>query len=85
MQDRSPLPGAPAVAPVPSSAETTLVEELSEEDNDDFVYDVYYRDATAVIPGLAVDGNDVSSALGLQRIGELYIHSRLPLFRVVVD
>ena len=59
------------MASVPHSAETISAAEIPEEDNDDFVYDVYYRDATAVIPGLAADGNDVSSALGLQRIGEL--------------
>ncbi|GAA5917562.1 hypothetical protein JCM5296_004357 [Sporobolomyces johnsonii] len=72
-------PPAPIADPSPSSA----LDQDSSEDEDDFVYDVYYRDLREPSGGGSSkpdgapggSGFDVSSLEGLKRIGELSVPS----------
>lgn len=68
----------PSTAPETSpsfSASPAVDEPVSvsscDDDDADFVYDLYYRDTREALPGTLAWAEDVGSLAGLQRIGEL--------------
>jgi hypothetical protein len=74
VQDKLTSSITPSVAPTPLSAPISTDRDISpeEEDTDEFVYDVYYRDLRPeAAVTLTADGFDVGSGAGLKRIGAL--------------
>lgn len=74
VQDKLTSSITSSIAPTPLSAPISTDRDISpeEEDTDEFVYDVYYRDSRPeAVVTLSMDGFDVGSGAGLKRIGAL--------------
>lgn len=74
VQDRQTASRPSLVPPPPPVVQSDTIAIEPEEDEDEFVYDVYYRDVGTDTSG-QLSGIDTSSEAGMQRIGKLYVRS----------